>query len=243
MQPGSTLGLRVNSSAMARGFPSASSLIPSPQLHLGPSTSQLHPSSSPSQLRTRLPHHRHGLPGCLLHFSPPPRGSFGLLHPSGFTGVLVHTGIISVHRPQAAPWLFLTWTPPLAPCPSMLPGILLHRTLPGTLPAYPPSVNLKFQLCTTPSFGSTVGHLPPGCLLLFSELMLAICSSVDSFIIHSSMGASTVYSTLVSPTDITAYSDPGLHQIFVQLQSPILPPRSRTVLVFSSFSYSVIVWY
>ncbi|XDV21149.1 hypothetical protein PO909_026302 [Leuciscus waleckii] len=66
-------------------------------------------------------------------------------------------------EPTAPPWPLVPGTPPQPPCPLVSPGLLVHRTSPGThhIPASPQLVGLKFPPWLLPSISSTPSWLPP----------------------------------------------------------------------------------
>lgn len=174
------------------GIPWLCLIPPSPQLHLGLSTSQLHPGSLPPQLcpgpsslwllkapsshrfhlGQSLSHHHCGFLGCLLRCNPPPLrlcrtpsslrlhgGTRSHQHcfgppPSGSTSVTRRRDCalvpVSINAAGSLGSLDFAWDSPSPRLTSV--GLAQVSTM------------------APPSFSSTVGHLPHGCLPLCTGL-------------------------------------------------------------------------
>lgn len=148
--------------------------------------------------------------------SPPPP----MAPPSLYHGPHSHRH----HLSPPAPWLHLGGAPPWSPS---------HWTSP-----YPCITSVGWaQIYTmaTPSISSTMGHLPPGCLLGHSGHLSAVRSFMDPSTVHSSMGpftisfslpSATVYSTLVSQVSISACFEHYASSSSTS-RAPILPPSVK----------------
>ncbi|RXN05400.1 vegetative cell wall gp1-like protein [Labeo rohita] len=110
-----------------------------------------------------------------------PYSSVWLLHPTGFTRVLAHTCVTSVHRPPGSSSLSPPWSPW---CPFHV----------ARSPCVTSVGQAQVSSLAPPSIISAMGHPHLGCLLLCSGLSSAAYSAMDSSIC-SSMDCSTICSS------------------------------------------------